>query len=69
MKQGDVLVRISNVWHRGMPNHTAVARPMLAFTCEDGGTTLDDPFKVEDGGIVFRQNWYKPSLFGTNEHR
>ena len=32
MKCGDVLVRTSNVWHRGMPNLTSVARPMLAMS-------------------------------------
>jgi ectoine hydroxylase-related dioxygenase (phytanoyl-CoA dioxygenase family) len=69
MKQGDVLVRTSNVWHRGMPNHTAVARPMLAFTWEDGGSKRDDPFKVEDGKIVFRQNWYTPNLLGRLRER
>jgi ectoine hydroxylase-related dioxygenase (phytanoyl-CoA dioxygenase family) len=69
MKQGDVLVRTSNVWHRGMPNRTAVARPMLAFTWEDGGSTRDDPFKVEDGKIVFRQNWYRPNFLGRLRER
>jgi hypothetical protein len=69
MKQGDVVVRTSNVWHRGMPNHTAVARPMLAFTWEDGGSTREDPFKVEDGNIVFRQNWYRPNLAGRLRER
>jgi ectoine hydroxylase-related dioxygenase (phytanoyl-CoA dioxygenase family) len=69
MKQGDVLVRTSNVWHRGMPNRTAVARPMLAFTWEDGGSTRVDPFEVEDGKIVFRQNWYKPTMLGRLRER
>jgi hypothetical protein len=69
MKQGDVLVRTSNVWHRGMPNRTAVARPMLAFTWEDGGSTRDDPFKVDDGKIVFRQNWYRPNFLGRLRER
>jgi ectoine hydroxylase-related dioxygenase (phytanoyl-CoA dioxygenase family) len=69
MKQGDVLVRTSNVWHRGMPNRTAVARPMLAFTWEDGGSTREDPFKVEDGKIVFRQNWYRPNFVGRLRER
>jgi hypothetical protein len=69
MKQGDVLIRTSNVWHRGMPNHTAVARPMLAFTWEDGGSTRDDPFKVEEGKIVFRQNWYRPNFLGRLRER
>jgi ectoine hydroxylase-related dioxygenase (phytanoyl-CoA dioxygenase family) len=69
MKQGDILLRTSNVWHRGMPNRTAVARPMLAFTWEDGGSTREDPFKVEDGKIVFRQNWYKPTTLGRLRER
>jgi hypothetical protein len=69
MKQGDVVVRTSNVWHRGMPNHTAVARPMLAFTWEDGGSSHADPFTVEDGKIVFRQNWYRPNLVGRLRER
>ena len=29
---GDVLLRWSNLWHRGMPNRTAKPRPMAAFT-------------------------------------
>ena len=69
MKQGDVVVRTSNVWHRGMPNHTSVARPMLAFTWEDGGSTHADPFTVEDGKIVFRQNWFRPNLAGRLRER
>jgi ectoine hydroxylase-related dioxygenase (phytanoyl-CoA dioxygenase family) len=69
MKQGDVLVRTSNVWHRGMPNRTATARPMIAFTWEDGGSPREDPFKVEDGKIVFRQNWYKPTTLGRLRER
>lgn len=69
MKQGDVVVRTSNVWHRGMPNHTGTARPMIAFTWEDGGSTREDPFKVEDGQIVFRQNWYRPNLLGRLRER
>jgi ectoine hydroxylase-related dioxygenase (phytanoyl-CoA dioxygenase family) len=69
MQQGDVLVRTSNVWHRGMPNRTATARPMIAFTWEDGGSTREDPFKVEDGKIVFRQNWYRPTTLGRLRER
>lgn len=69
MKQGDVLIRTSTVWHRGMPNHTAVARPMLAFTWEDGGSTADDPFKIDDGKIAFRQNWYRSSVLGQLRER
>ena len=69
MNQGDVMVRDSNVWHRGMPNHTELARPMLAFTWEDGGTTQGDPFQQESGKIVFRQNWYRPTRLGRLRER
>jgi ectoine hydroxylase-related dioxygenase (phytanoyl-CoA dioxygenase family) len=69
LKQGDVLVRTSNLWHRGMPNHTPDARPMLALTWEDGGSTQDDPFRVEAGKITFRENWYRPNLLGRLRER
>jgi len=69
MKQGDIMVRTSNVWHRGMPNKTAVARPMLALTWEDGGSTHDDPFAVEDGKITFRPNWFRPTRLGRIRER
>ena len=69
MKQGDVLVRTSNVWHRGMPNFSNAPRPMLAFTWEDGGTRQKDPFAVDGGRIVFRQNWYRPTRLGRLRER
>jgi Phytanoyl-CoA dioxygenase (PhyH) len=69
LKQGDVLVRSSNLWHRGMPNHTAVPRPMLAFTWEDGGSTYDDPFQIDDGKITFRENWYRSDWRGQLRER
>jgi hypothetical protein len=69
MKQGDVLVRTSNVWHRGMPNLTDAPRPMLAFTWEDGGSTQADPFEIDGGRIAFRQNWYRPTTLGRVRER
>ncbi len=63
-QRGDVLVRSSNVWHRGMPNRTPVPRAMLAFTWEDGGSTHDDPFNIDGGEIKFLANWYKPTVMG-----
>jgi hypothetical protein len=69
MKQGDVLVRTSNVWHRGMPNFTDAPRPMLAFTWEDGGSKQADPFAVDGGKIAFRQNWYRPTPIGRLRER
>jgi len=64
LNKGDVMVRTSNVWHRGMPNRTAVARPMLAMTWEDGGSLSDDPFSAEDGEIKFFPNWFRPTRLG-----
>ncbi len=69
MNQGDVMVRTSNVWHRGMPNLTDVARPMLALTWEDGGSVHEDPFSVEEGKIKFRPNWFKPTKLGRIRER
>ena len=69
MEQGDIMVRTSNVWHRGMPNKTSVARPMLALTWEDGGSQHDDPFAVEGGKIQFRPNWFKPTRLGRIRER
>jgi ectoine hydroxylase-related dioxygenase (phytanoyl-CoA dioxygenase family) len=64
MNRGDVLVRNSNLWHRGMTNQTATPRPMLAFTWEDGGSNERDPFAANGGGIRFLPNWFKPSRLG-----
>jgi hypothetical protein len=64
MNRGDVLVRSSNVWHRGMPNRTSAPRAMLAFTWEDGGSNYEDPFQIEGGKIRFLSNWFKPTMIG-----
>jgi Phytanoyl-CoA dioxygenase (PhyH) len=69
LNQGDVLVRSSNLWHRGMPNLTPVARPMLALTWEDGGSVHDDPFAIDGGKIGFRPNWYRPNWLGRMRER
>ncbi len=69
MECGDVLVRDSNVWHRGMPNKTSVARPMIAITWEDGGSKLEDPWSAENGKITFRPNWFRPTALGRLRER
>jgi hypothetical protein len=69
MKQGDVLLRGSNVWHRGMPNLSKAPRPMMALTWEDGGSVLDDPFLQEKGEITFRANWFRPNALGRLRER
>jgi hypothetical protein len=64
LKRGDVLIRNSNMWHRGMTNQTASPRPMLAFTWEDGGSPLADPFSAHEGQIRFLPNWFKLTPMG-----
>jgi len=61
---GDVLVRVSNLWHRGMPNHSLQPRPMLAFTWDGGGSPLADPFAENKGQIKFFPNWFAPTRKG-----
>jgi hypothetical protein len=69
MQRGDLLVRSSNVWHRGMTNRTSVPRPMLAFTWEDGGNSLPDPFSANGGNVRFLPNWFKPTRVGRLRER
>jgi hypothetical protein len=69
MKQGDVLIRTSTLWHRGMPNHSVNARPMLAFTWENGGNQLADPYAVHDGRITFLPNRFATDWRGRIAER
>jgi hypothetical protein len=71
MQQGDVLIRTSRLWHRGMPNRSPIARPMFAVTFADGeeGTDAPDPFQANGGKMRFYENWYKTSLLGRLSER
>lgn len=69
LKRGDVLIRTSNLWHRGMPNFSNTPRPMMAFTWEDGGSKLADPFGVDGGKVKFRENWYRRNFLGRLRER
>jgi ectoine hydroxylase-related dioxygenase (phytanoyl-CoA dioxygenase family) len=69
MKQGDVVIRTSTLWHRGMPNHSPNPRPMLAFTWEDGGSTLADPYQANDGRITFFPNRFPTDFRGRLRER
>ena len=70
MEQGDVLIRTSTLWHRGMPNLTALPRPMLALTFGDPGSArFEDPFAAGDGGITFHENWYRTDFLGRLRER
>jgi ectoine hydroxylase-related dioxygenase (phytanoyl-CoA dioxygenase family) len=70
MSCGDVLVRSSTLWHRGMPNRSAAPRPMLAMTFGDKNEQeYPDPFRQNDGKIAFYENWYKPTRLGRLRER
>jgi hypothetical protein len=71
MNAGDVLIRTSTLWHRGMPNRSATPRPMLAMTFGDDafGPPPADPFQVNQGKVFFYPNWYRPSFLGRLRER
>jgi hypothetical protein len=69
MKRGDVLIRLSTVWHRGMPNKSQRARPMLALTLGEKEVNNVDPFSYRDGKIEFQANWFKTDLLGRIRER
>ncbi|MES1174367.1 MAG: phytanoyl-CoA dioxygenase family protein [Myxococcales bacterium] len=69
LDQGDVLVRTSKLWHRGMPNNASVPRPMLAFTFGEKGVREGDSFKDGGGKIVFQPNWFAPTRLGRLRER
>jgi ectoine hydroxylase-related dioxygenase (phytanoyl-CoA dioxygenase family) len=69
MSRGDVVIRTSSLWHRGMPNNTPQPRPMLAFTWEDGGSQLPDPFAAHDGQIRFFPNRFRTDWLGRLRER
>lgn len=70
MSCGDVLVRASTLWHRGMPNRSSAPRPMLAMTFGDVHERNDpDPFQANGGRIAFYENWYRPTRLGRLRER
>ena len=69
MRQGDVLVRYSTCWHRGMRNLTSTPRPMFSATFGEASAPDGDPFEVERGQVVFLPNWYGTSRVGQLRER
>jgi ectoine hydroxylase-related dioxygenase (phytanoyl-CoA dioxygenase family) len=69
MGAGDVIVRSSMLWHRGMPNRSKAIRPMLAFTWENDGSDLADPYTAHGGRIALLPNRYDQSLSGRLRER
>jgi hypothetical protein len=69
MAQGDVLIRKSTLWHRGMPNRTASPRPMMSLTFGEASAPTGDPFADHGEGIVFYPNWYSTGRLGALRER
>jgi ectoine hydroxylase-related dioxygenase (phytanoyl-CoA dioxygenase family) len=70
MRSGDVLIRTSRLWHRGMPNLSRSPRPMLAMTFTEDTTKVDhDPFTAHGGRVKFLENWYRPTKLGRLRER
>ena len=49
LRQGDVILRKSTLWHRGMPNNSRRPRPMMAITFGEMDDPDPDPFALNDG--------------------
>jgi ectoine hydroxylase-related dioxygenase (phytanoyl-CoA dioxygenase family) len=69
LSAGDVLVRTSRLWHRGMPNNSATPRPMLAFTFGEKVAPKGDPFAMNEGKVSFDPNWFRPDFLGRLRER
>ena len=69
MKRGDLLVRKSTVWHRGMPNNSTTPRPMMSLTFGEKSAPEGDPFTVHDGKMFFYPNWFNTSRLGRIRER
>jgi glycosyltransferase involved in cell wall biosynthesis len=64
LDQGDVVVRKSTMWHRGMPNYSSAPRPMMAITFGEMDDLDADPFMQNDGKPEFWPNWYRTDRLG-----
>lgn len=69
VRAGDVILRRSTMWHRGMPNHTDRPRPMMAITFGEAAAPGGDPWLENGGRPSFMPNWYKTSRLGRVRER
>ena len=69
LQQGDVVVRRSTLWHRGMPNDSELARAMLAFTFGETEAPNPDPFADATDEMEFYPNWFRPTKIGRLRER
>ena len=69
LEQGDVLLRVSTLWHRGMPNLSQAPRPLMSLTFGEKGRPEGDPFMVNDGKVAFYPNWFNTNRLGRLRER
>ena len=69
LQRGDVVLRRSTLWHRGMPNYSDAPRPMLAFTFGEYDEPVDDPFAGDRADLEFYPNWFAPTRRGRLRER
>ena len=69
MAQGDVLLRRSTLWHRGMPNRSQQPRGMFSLTFGENQVEDEDPFLAHGGAIEFYANWYTTGGLGAMRER
>lgn len=75
---GDIFIRDSRVWHRGMENLSSNIRPMIAFTFERKKNDHEplnfqgawEPFEIENNSfperIEFLNNWFTTGYLSEN---
>lgn len=69
LQQGDVVIRRSTLWHRGMPNKSARPRQMLAVTFGEVPGDGRDPLLENGGETEFYANWFRPTRLGRLRER
>jgi hypothetical protein len=69
LRAGDVLIRRSTLWHRGMPNKSDTPRPMMSLTFGEASAVEGDPFAVNQGKFKFYPNWFNTSRVGRLRER
>jgi hypothetical protein len=69
MAQGDVLLRRSTLWHRGMPNMSAYPRAMFSLAVGERYGNEGDPFSSNSGQLEFYANWYGTSRVSAFRER
>jgi hypothetical protein len=69
LQQGDVVIRRSTLWHRGMPNRSSRPRQMLAVTFGEVPDVDLNPLGEHGGAVEFYPNWFRPTRLGRLRER